>query len=193
MKNRKDSSTPPAEQPSPRATGKRRGLVIVNTGDGKGKTTAALGLLVRAAGRGMRTRLFQFVKRPDTRFGEHVSLEKLEIPHQGLGDGFSWMSRDLDRSRELAAEGWAEAREAIAGGEYDLVVLDEITYPVNWKWIDSEDVLSSLRERPRHVHVVITGRDAPEALLALADTVTEMKKIKHAFEANVPAQKGIEH
>ncbi|MEX2382737.1 MAG: cob(I)yrinic acid a,c-diamide adenosyltransferase [Opitutales bacterium] len=193
MTEKKDISTPPTGRSTPRPTGERRGLVIVNTGDGKGKTTAALGLMVRAAGRGFRTQLFQFIKHEGAKFGEHRSFDKLEIPYQGLGDGFSWKSRDLERSKQIAAEGWKTARQAVVGGDYDLVVLDEITYPVNWGWFPLEDVIAALRERPANVHVVITGRNAPDAIVDLADTVTEMKKIKHAFEANVPAQKGIEH
>lgn len=173
--------------------GDKRGLVLVHTGEGKGKTTAALGLLMRAAGRGLRTRLFQFIKSKNAQFGEHHSLGKLGIPCDGLGDGFTWLSRDLERSRAIAGEGWQLARGALVSGEYDLVVLDEITYPMNWGWIDTEDVLAALRERPAHVHAVLTGRDAPQALIRLADTVTEMRAVKHAFEAGVPAQRGIEH
>ncbi len=191
--NDREVSKPPVEAGPRRATGDRRGLVIVNTGNGKGKTTAALGLLIRAAGRGLRVRLFQFIKTRGARFGEHRSLDKLGIPHEGLGDGFSWKVRDLERSRRLASEGWESARQAVVGGGFDLVVLDEITYPMNWGWIDTADVLAALRDRPRHVHVVLTGRDAPDALVAYADTVTEMKLVKHAFEDNIPSQKGIEH
>ena len=193
MSDENEIAKPPVGRRTPRATGERRGLVIVNTGNGKGKTTAALGLLVRAAGRGLRTRLYQFIKHEGAKFGEHRSFDKLGIGYQGLGDGFSWKSRDLERSKAIAAAGWREARKAVVGGDYDLVVLDEITYPINWGWFELEDVLAALRERPKHVHVVLTGRNAPEALIELADTVTEMKKVKHAFEANVPAQKGIEH
>ncbi len=190
---KRDVSKPPDGRSTPKATGDRRGLVIVNTGDGKGKTTAALGLMVRGAGRGFNTKLFQFIKHEGAKFGEHRSFDKLEIPYQGLGDGFSWKSRDLERSKQIAADGWQQARAAVVSGEYDLVVLDEITYPINWGWFELEDVLEALSERPAHVHVVLTGRNAPDALMEIADTVTEMKMIKHAFEANVPAQKGIEH
>ncbi len=193
MTEENETAKPPVGRRTPSATGERRGLVIVNTGNGKGKTTAALGLLVRAAGRGLRTRLYQFIKHEGAKFGEHRSLDKLGVPYKGLGDGFSWKSRDLERSKQIAAEGWCEARAAVVGGDYDLVVLDEITYPLNWGWFELEDVLAALRERPKHVHVVLTGREAPEALIEFADTVTEMTKVKHAFEANAPAQKGIEH
>ena len=187
------SETPPTNRKTVKPQGERRGLVIINTGHGKGKTTAALGLLMRAHGRGLRTRLFQFIKHEGAKFGEHRALSELEIPFAGLGDGFSWRSQDLDKSKALAVQGWEEAKAAILSGQYDLVVLDEVTYPVSWGWIDPDEVVETLRARPEKMHVVLTGRDAHEKLVAEADTVTEMKKIKHAFDADVPAQRGIEH
>ena len=190
-----DSSTasPPTGKSTPKPQGQRRGLIIVNTGHGKGKTTAALGLMMRAHGRGLKTRLFQFIKHESAQFGEHRSLAALGIAFEGLGDGFSWRSQDLERSQAIAQAGWQTAKEAMLQGDYDMIVLDEITYPLNWGWLDSEDVLRSLQARPHKQHVILTGRDAPEALLALADTVTEMHKVKHAFDADIPAQRGIEH
>jgi len=173
--------------------GERRGLVLVYTGEGKGKTTAALGLVLRSVGRGFRPRVFQFMKHERAAFGEHRALERLGVPIEGLGDGFSWRSRDLEKSAELARAGWRRAAEAVASGDWDLVVLDEVTYPLNFGWIPVAEVARALRVRPRHVHVVLTGRDAPAELVALADTVTEMRKVKHAYEAGVPAQRGIEH
>ncbi|GEM89780.1 cob(I)yrinic acid a,c-diamide adenosyltransferase [Oceanithermus desulfurans] len=176
-----------------RPEGERRGLVLVYTGDGKGKTTAALGLVLRSLGRGFRPRIFQFMKHERAAFGEHRALEKLGVPIEGLGDGFSWRSRDLEKSAELARAGWRQAAAAIASGDWDLVVLDEVTYPLNFGWVPVAEVLDALRARPRHVHVVLTGRDAPRALVAFADTVTEMKKVRHAYDAGVPAAKGMEH
>ncbi len=188
-----DTKAPPTNRKTEKAQGERRGLVIINTGHGKGKTTAALGLLLRAHGRGLRTRLFQFIKHEGAKFGEHRSLTALGVPFAGLGDGFSWRSQDLDKSQALALAGWEEAKAAILSGDYDLVVLDEVTYPVSWGWLDVDDVVETLKARPEKMHVVLTGRDAHEKLVAAADTVTEMKKIKHAFDADVPAQRGIEH
>ena len=188
-----DTQAPPTNKKTKKAQGERRGLVIINTGHGKGTTTAALGLMVRAHGRGLRTRLFQFIKHEGAKFGEHRSLEALGIPFAGLGDGFSWRSQDLERSKAIAQEGWEEAKAAILSGEYDMVVLDEVTYPVTWGWIDADDVLETLRNRSHKMHVVLTGRDAHDKLIEIADTVTEMKKVKHAFDADVPAQRGIEH
>ena len=188
-----DVKTPPTKRKTKKATGDRKGLIIINTGHGKGKTTAALGLMARAHGRGFKTRLFQFIKHEGAKFGEHRSFDELGIPYQGLGDGFSWRSQDLERSKEIAQQGWQSCKEAILSGNYDLIVLDEITYPINWEWFDVDDVVETLQNRPEKSHVVLTGRDAHEKLVAIADTVTEMKKIKHAFDANVPAQRGIEH
>ncbi len=187
------SATPPTNRKTEKPQGERRGLVIINTGHGKGKTTAALGLMLRAHGRGLRTRLFQFIKHEGANFGEHRALTELNIPFAGLGDGFSWRSQDLDKSRALAVQGWEEAKAAILSGQYDLVVLDEVTYPVSWGWIAPDEVVETLKARPEKMHVVLTGRDAHEKLVAAADTVTEMKKIKHAFDAAVPAQRGVEH
>jgi cob(I)alamin adenosyltransferase len=187
---------PPTEKRYDRPEGERRGLIIVNTGDGKGKSTAAFGLALRAFGRthvhGKQVRIFQFMKVPTARFGEHRMFEQIGLPIEGLGDGFSWKSRDLDHSAQLAREGWQRARAAILGGEHFLVVLDEITYPLIYGWLPLDDVLQTLRERPHDVHVCLTGRRCPPEIIGLADTVTEMTLVKHAFKAGVPAQRGIE-
>ncbi len=188
--------TPPSEKPYDKPEGERRGLVIVNTGDGKGKSTAAFGLALRAFGRhhvhGKKVKIFQFMKVPSARFGEHRMFEQLGLPIEGLGDGFSWKSQDLEHSAELARQGWEKAKAAIMGGEHFMVVLDEMTYPLIYGWMPLDDVLLTLQNRPKDVHVVITGRRCPPEIIALADTVTEMTKIKHAFNAGIPAQRGIE-
>ena len=172
---------------------RRRGLVIVNTGNGKGKTTAALGLMVRASGRGLNVKLFQFIKHERAKFGEHRSLEKLGVPFEGLGDGFTWRSRDLDHSTALAQAGWAQAKAAILSGEWDMVVLDEFTYALTYGWVAWEDVQDTLQRRNPDVHVIITGRGALAELVAFADTVTDMQPVKHAYQAGIGAQAGIEH
>jgi cob(I)alamin adenosyltransferase len=184
--------TPPTHKPYDKPEGERRGLVIVNTGDGKGKSTAAFGLALRAHGRGKAVKIYQFMKVPSARFGEHRMFEQIGIPIEGLGDGFSWKSQDLEHSAELARQGWQKARATILEGAHFLVVLDEITYPLLYGWLPLDSVLETLRTRPRDVHVVLTGRRCPPEIVALADTVTEMQKIKHAFNAGVPAQRGIE-
>ncbi|MDE2616337.1 MAG: cob(I)yrinic acid a,c-diamide adenosyltransferase [Burkholderiales bacterium] len=184
--------TPPTEKPYDKPEGERRGLLIVNTGDGKGKSTAAFGLALRAHGRGKAVKIYQFMKVPSARFGEHRMFEQLGIPIEGLGDGFSWKSQDLAHSAQLAREGWERAKAAILSGDYFLVILDEITYPLIYGWLSLDEVLDALRTRPKDVHVVLTGRRCPPELIALADTVTEMVKVKHAFNAGIPAQRGIE-
>ena len=188
--------TPPTEKRYDRPEGERRGLLIVHTGDGKGKSTAAFGLALRAFGRqhvhGKRVAIFQFMKVPSARFGEHRAFEQLGLPIEGLGDGFSWKSQDLEHSAQLARDGWQKARSGILGGEHFLVVLDEITYPLIYGWLPLDGVLQTLRERPKDVHVCLTGRRCPPEIIELADTVTEMQMVKHAFKAGIPAQRGIE-
>ena len=150
--------TPPTAKPYEQPEGERRGLVIVHTGDGKGKSTAAFGLALRAHGRGKPVKIFQFMKVPTARFGEHRMFEQIGIPIEGLGDGFSWKSQDLDHSAQLARDGWERAKAAILSGDHFLVVLDEITYPLIYGWLPLDGVLDTLRARPMEVHVVLTGR-----------------------------------
>ena len=183
---------PPTAPQSPKAQGERRGLVLVHTGRGKGKSTAAFGLALRAHGRGKAVRIYQFMKVPSARFGEHRAFAQLGVPIEGLGDGFSWKSRDLEHSAELARAGWARAEATIRAGAHFLVVLDEITYPLRYGWLELAPVLACLRERPPGVNVLLTGRDAPQELIELADTVTEMALVKHHHQQGVPAQRGIE-
>lgn len=171
----------------------RRGLLIVNTGNGKGKTTAALGLMLRAHGRGLRARMFQFLKHESAKFGEHRTLDVLGLPYEGLGDGFTWRSRDLENSAAMAAHGWSLARAAIESGEHDLIVLDEFTYALKYGWVPWPEVEAVLRGRDPLLHVVVTGRDALPELIALADTVSEIRPVKHAYEAGIGAQTGIEY
>ncbi len=188
--------TPPTEKRYDRPEGERRGLILIHTGDGKGKSTAAFGLALRAFGRqhvhGKQVRIFQFMKVPTARFGEHRMFEQIGLPIEGLGDGFSWKSKNLEHSGQLARDGWQKAKAAILGGEHFLVVLDEITYPLIYGWLPLDDLLQTLQQRPRDVHVCLTGRRCPQELIDIADTVTEMTLIKHAFKAGVPAQRGIE-
>lgn len=187
-----DIQQPPTETPVQPERAERRGLILINTGDGKGKSTAAFGLAMRAHGRGKPVKIFQFMKVPSARFGEHRVFEQLGLPIEGLGDGFSWKSKDLEHSAQLAREGWERAAAAIMSGEHFMVVLDEATYPLIYGWVALEAVLKVLRERPAHVNVVMTGRNCPQEIMDLADTVTEMKMIKHHYNAGVPAQRGIE-
>jgi cob(I)alamin adenosyltransferase len=168
-------------------------VVIVNTGAGKGKTTAAMGVVLRAVARGWRVCVVQFVKSGRWRTGEEQVARQLGVEWWTLGDGFTWESEDLSRSEALARAAWETAREKIRSGAYDLVVLDEVTYPMVWGWIPTEEVVRTIRERPRHVNVVATGRDAPPELVEVADTVTEMRKVRHAYDRGVGARRGIDY
>jgi len=171
----------------------KKGLVIVNTGEGKGKTTAALGVMLRAWGRGMKVRVFQFLKNSGAQFGEHRAAKKLGIQMEALGDGFTWLSKDMERTAALAQEQWQHCKEAILHGGDDVVIMDELTYALKYGWVPVEEVLETLRQRPPNLHVIITGRYAPQELIDFADLVTEMKLIKHPYrEQGIKAQPGIE-
>ena len=171
----------------------RRGLVIVHTGKGKGKTTAALGLVFRAWGHGMRVCVLQFIKRKNKNLGEVKAAAKLGIEWYQMGDGFTWRSTDMDETIAKAQRAWAMAREKIASGGYDLIVLDEFTYALKYGWLKTEDVLGWLAEnKPPELHLVLTGRDALPALVEYADLVTDMGNVKHPFDEGVRAQRGIE-
>ena len=171
----------------------KKGLVIVNTGNGKGKTSAALGVLFRAWGRDMHVRMFQFLKHSGAMFGEHRAAKKLGIPIVAMGDGFTWLSKDLERTAALAREQWQRAKEAVINGEDDIVILDEFTYAMDYGWVSTAEVIEALRQRPPLRHVIITGRRAPQELIDYADLVTEMRLIKHPYkEQGIKAQPGIE-
>ena len=184
-------ATPPLEPP-PRATRRATSLVLVNTGDGKGKSTAAFGTAMRAIGAGWRVCVVQFVKSDKWRTGEQQASATLGIEWWTIGDGFTWDSSDMDETEAVAREGWRTASNVLASGDHRLIVLDEITYPMNWGWIPIAEVVSKIVARPAHVSVVATGRDAPAELIAIADTVTEMRNEKHAFDQGVRAMRGID-
>ncbi len=185
--------TPPSAKPYDKPEGERRGLVIVNTGDGKGKSTAAFGMLLRAWARGYRCGVFQFVKSGKWKVGEARAAQALGgIDWEKMGDGWSWLSRDLEESADLARAGWEGVKRAIAEERYEFLLLDEMTYPIKWGWIDAEDVAATLRDRPGFQHVVITGRDAAPELIELADLVSEVTKVKHPMDQGQKGQKGIE-
>jgi cob(I)alamin adenosyltransferase len=171
---------------------KREPLVIVYTGNGKGKTTAALGVLFRAFGRGWKTVMLSFMKSETSNYGEERAARKLGIEMVPLGGGFTWLSKDLEKDKALARRCWEVCKEKISSGLYDLVILDEMTYPLNYGWLDVEEVTGFLASRPADVHVIITGRDAPQALIDFADLVTEMREVKHPFQRGIKAQPGID-
>ena len=173
-------------------TKKRKPLVILYTGNGKGKTTAALGLLLRAWGRGMKVAMLSFIKSETANFGEERAARKLGIELIPLGAGFTWLSKDIERDKALARRCWELCKEKIGSGAYDVVVLDEVTYPISYGWLDIDEVIDTLRRRPPDLHVVLTGRDAPQKLIDFADLVTEMREVKHPFQAGEKAQPGVD-
>jgi cob(I)alamin adenosyltransferase len=190
-------STPEAQErrEAARANRVQKGLVIVNTGNGKGKTTAALGILLRAWGRDMRVGGIQFLKHENANYGELRALKRMGIELTPMGDGFTWTSRDLDETQAKAVHGWETAKARIASGAYDIFLLDEFTYVLNYGWVDTTDVIDWLRQhKPPMLHLIITGRNAPQALIDFADLVTEMREVKHPFrDQGIRAQKGVEY
>ncbi|GAA2648053.1 cob(I)yrinic acid a,c-diamide adenosyltransferase [Streptomyces lunalinharesii] len=179
---------------------RNRPLVLVHTGQGKGKSTAAFGLALRAWNQGWPVGVFQFVKSAKWKVGEERALTVLGATGEGgtvawhkMGEGWSWVQRDSQLSNEEAArEGWEQVKRDLAAETYQLLVLDEFAYPLKWGWVDVEEVVAVLRDRPGTQHVVITGRDAPAALRDFADLVTDMTKVKHPMDAGQKGQRGIE-
>ncbi len=171
-----------------------KGLLAVFTGNGKGKTTAALGLALRAAGHGMRIAVIQFIKGSRT-CGEFAAVKRFDdlIDFHVMGRGFTWASEDIEKDRAAARTAWRLASEIIAVGARDMVILDELTYLMHHAMVDAGTILPVLVHRPARMHVIVTGRYAPPALIEAADLVTEMTEIKHPFKAGTKAQKGIEY
>ena len=168
---------------------------MVNTGDGKGKTTASIGLMVRAAGRGLKCCMVQFMKSKTDRYGEHESLEKLGIEVHTMGAGFTWDTNDNQLDIQTSRETWELCVSKMRSGEYELLVFDEIVYVLDYKFLDIDEVLSEIREvraSQPHLHIVMSGRNAPQELIDAADLVTEMREVKHPFHAGIYAQQGIE-
>jgi cob(I)alamin adenosyltransferase len=174
---------------------KTRGLLMVNTGNGKGKTTAALGLLMRAAGQGLKCCMVQFMKSKHDRYGEHAAAEKLGIEVHTMGDGFTWDTNNPDQDRATARETWQLCVEKLNSGDYDLLVFDELVYVLSYGFLPTDEILAKfaeVRAAQPALHIVVTGRDAPPALVEAADLVTEMGETKHPFYAGIFAQQGIE-
>jgi cob(I)alamin adenosyltransferase len=186
------TDTPPTTAP-PRGEVREPSLVLVNTGDGKGKSTAAFGTAIRAVARGWKVGVVQFLKSGEWSVGEEKVGRQVGIDWWAIGDGFTWDSDDMEESEAIAREAWEHAAGLIRSGDYQLLVLDEVTYPINWGWIDLEEVLEVIRSRPEKVNLILTGRDAPDQLVEIADTVTEMRKVKHAYDRGVMARRGIDY
>ena len=172
---------------------RRQGVVLVNTGEGKGKSSSAFGMVFRAAGWGMKVCVIQFIK-GKWKTGEQKAAEKFDnIEWHAMGDGFTWNTQNPEQDIKTSREIWDFAKEKIASEEYDLVVLDEINYCCGYGWLSGEEIVSFLQDnRPEWMHLVLTGRDAAEEVVAYSDTVTHMTKVKHAFEKDIKAAQGIE-
>lgn len=169
-----------------------RGLLLINTGNGKGKSTAAFGLLARSLGHGMKAVVVQFIKgRSDT--GEEAFFRNAEnLTWHVMGDGFTWETQDAERDKQSARAAWQMVCNYLQDETIDLIILDEFTYALKYQWLTIEEVTTTLESRPIMQHVVITGRAAPDALIAIADTVSEIHLVKHAFRDGVQAMPGIE-
>ena len=186
------TARPPTDTPKRPPAMRVGSLVLVNTGHGKGKSTAAFGTMMRAIARGWNVSVVQFIKSGKWKVGEEAIGRRLGVDWWTIGDGFTWNSRNMDETEACAREAWRTAKAKLASGDYEMVVLDEITYPINYGWIDLDEVVEAIRNRPDHVNVIATGRDAPIELIDVADTVTEMTKVKHAFDRGVRAKRGID-
>jgi cob(I)alamin adenosyltransferase len=174
----------------------RRGLIIVNTGPGKGKTTAAMGTALRAVGNGMRVLMLQFLK-GSWHYGELDAVaafgDKFVMKQMGRGFVKVGGAETDPEDVRLVEEAWKEAEQAISGGQWDLVILDEINYAISYGMLDPAKVVDVLKHKPEMVHVILTGRNAHSTIVEVADTVTEMRQVKHAYEKGVMAQRGIEY
>ena len=168
-------------------------IVLVNTGHGKGKSSAAFGVMGRGWARGWRVGVVQFIKSGKWKTGERKLADHLGVEWHTLGDGFTWESTDLDETAAKGRHAWDVAKAKLASGDYDLLILDELTYAVKYGWVDAAEVVDGVRNRAPGTNVVITGRDAPDELVEVADTVTEMRKVKHAYDQGIKAKKGIEY
>lgn len=184
---------PPTQDPIPDGLRSADSLVIVNTGNGKGKSSAAFGTMIRALAAGWDVAVCQFIKSNQWQVGEEKLGRQLGVQWHSFGEGFTWDSNDLDQDKAHAAAGWAQAKAMIASGSFGLVILDELTYLMNWGWVETTEVIATVTGRPAATSIVITGRDAPTELIEVSDTVTEMVEVKHAFQAGIRAKRGIDY
>jgi len=168
-------------------------IVLLNTGHGKGKSSAAFGVMARGWARGWRVGVVQFIKGGKWKTGERKLADHLGVEWHTLGDGFTWESTDLDETAAKGRHAWDVAAGKLASGDYDLLILDELTYAVKYEWVPVDEVVAGIRDRAEGTNVVMTGRDAADELVELADTVTEMRKVKHAYDRWIKGKKGIEY
>lgn len=191
--NSASEENPLLVDPRPRDLRTADSLLVVNTGHGKGKSTAAFGIALRGLAQSWRIAVVQFIKSGDWSTGEEKVGRQMGIEWFALGDGFTWDSKRISDDQKTAENAWTFTRSLISENRHELIILDELTYLMTWKWIQTKDVVSCLSGRPGAMNIVITGRDAPQEILDIADTVTEMKNIKHAYEKGVRAKRGIDY
>ncbi|WP_041641842.1 cob(I)yrinic acid a,c-diamide adenosyltransferase [Magnetococcus marinus] len=178
---------------APKENPHKPGLILVHTGEGKGKSSSAFGVVFRAAGWGKRVCVIQFIKGKWQTGEEHAASRFENIDWHALGDGFTWDTQNPEKDRHTSREIWAFSQAIMRSGEYDLVVLDEINYCCGYGWISGQEIAEFLeQEKPHAMHVILTGRNAPAALIEVAHTVTEMGMLKHAYKQGIQAAKGIE-
>lgn len=189
----RDPTDIPVDDPRPGDLRRAPSLVLVNTGPGKGKTTAAMGVVLRAVARGWPVAVVQFLKSGAWNTGEEKVCRQLGVDWWAMGEGFTWDSADLTQDQAVAAGAWTHAKALLHAGAHRLVVLDEVTYPLNWGWVDLDAAVAAIAARPPHVNVICTGRKAPPALVEIADTVSEIAAVKHAYQAGIRAKKGIDY
>jgi cob(I)alamin adenosyltransferase len=183
----------PTEDPRPDGLRSADSLVVVNTGNGKGKSSSAFGMMIRALARDWNVAVVQFIKSGNWNVGEEKMGRRLGVDWYSFGDGFTWDSDDLSNDIAHAAQGWAKAVELMDAGEHQLVIFDELTYLSSFGWLPIADIVGPIAARPRHVNVIVTGRDAAPEMIELADTVTEMIEVKHAYAEGIRAMRGIDY
>jgi cob(I)alamin adenosyltransferase len=183
----------PTDDPRPDGLRRADSLVVVNTGNGKGKSSAAFGMMIRAIGRDWNVAVVQFIKSGNWNTGEEKIARQLGVDWHAFGEGFTWDSDDLSNDRAHAAAGWAKAMEIMNAGKHQLVIFDELTYLSSFNWLDISEIVSAISNRPSHVNVIITGRDAAPELIEIADTVTEMREVKHAYQQGIRAMRGLDY
>ncbi len=183
----------PTEDPRPDGLRRAKSLVVVNTGNGKGKSSSAFGVMLRGLAMDWPVAVVQFIKSGDWKVGEEKMGRQLGVDWSAVGEGFTWDSENLDNDIAVARKGWGHASALIAAGEHKLIILDELTYLVTYGWLPVDEVVTAIVGRPDHVNLVITGRDAHQAIIDVADTVTEMRVVKHAYDKGIAAKKGIDY
>jgi len=191
--NRSSNDNPPENDPRPKELRTPKSLLLVHTGHGKGKSSSAFGVMIRGLAREWKVGVVQFVKSGNWNVGEEKIGRQLGADWFALGEGFTWDSQNLEQDKKTGAAAWKKAEELLKSGAYDLLIFDELTYLLNWNWVETQLVIDALVTRPEHINVVVTGRDAPQSLIDIADTVTEMRNIKHAYENGFKAKRGIDY